>query len=420
VTARGVRLVAALVCLAIGGGSALADSGIPSAAATSAPSTVIVLAWDGVRHDYPDRTTLPGLARMEREGARASRITPPFPSTTFPSMVTLATGTYPDRHGIVDNEFRDTQRGDYVRAADPSWIEAEPLWIAAERQGVRSAVFFWVGSEQDWRGQGARFRKAPFDAGVDEATKVDQILAWLDLPPADRPRLIMAWWHGTDHVAHQKGPDHPDVAAQLVRQDRQLERLLAGIDERRAWGSTTLLVVSDHGMTAVEESVPVRARLAAAGIEAEVNAGGAVAHVFLADPSSADAAVRALQGLEGVAVYRRADLPAGLRLAHPNRVGDLVLTTVPPRTFAAAAFVESAASFAGGLLGWKRGMHGFDPSLPDMGGIFFALGRGVPHGARIGPVRAIDVAPTVAELLGIAPPADAEGEPIRFADGSPR
>src|SRR4029450_9472662 len=113
---------------------------------------------------------------MEREGARASRITPPFPSTTFPSMVTLATGTYPDRHGIVDNEFRDTQRGEYVRAADPIWIEAEPLWIAAERQGVPSAVFFWVGSEADWHGRGARHRKAPFDSDVPEDVKVDEIL----------------------------------------------------------------------------------------------------------------------------------------------------------------------------------------------------------------------------------------------------
>jgi predicted AlkP superfamily pyrophosphatase or phosphodiesterase len=385
---------------------------------TSAPSTVILLAWDGVRHDYPDRAELPGLARMERDGVRASRITPPFPSSTFPSMVTIATGTYPDRHGIVDNTFRDANRGPFDREADPSWIEAEPLWIAAERQGVRSAVFFWVGSEQDWRGQGARFRKAPFDGEVGEEEKVAQILAWLDLPPAERPRLIMAWWHGTDRVGHQKGPDHPDVAAALVQQDRQLERLLAGIDERGAWGSTTVVVVSDHGMTAVRESVAVAERLAAAGIEAEVIAGGAVAHVFLDEPSSADAAVRALEGLEGVAVHRRADVPAALRLAHPHRTGDLVLTVAPPRTFVAPGIAERAVSLASGLLGWERGMHGFDPALSDMGGIFFAVGNGVPRGERIDPVRAIDVAPTVAAILGIEPPLDAEGEPLPFARGS--
>jgi predicted AlkP superfamily pyrophosphatase or phosphodiesterase len=419
VASRGVGIVAALASVGLAA-IGLAGGDGPRPIASTPPATVILLAWDGVRHDYPDRTALPGLARMERDGVRARRITPPLPSSTFPSMVTLATGTYPDRHGIVDNEFRDRGRGRFVREADPSWIEAEPLWIAAERQGVPTAVFFWVGSERDWRGQGARFRKAPFDGGVGEDAKVAQILAWLDLPPAERPRLIMAWWHGADRVGHRKGPDHPDVARELAAQDRELERLLAGIDERGLWDTTTVLVVSDHGMTAVTESVPVEERLAAAGISAEVSAGGAVAHVFLADAASADAALRALEGLDGVAVYRQAEVPQRLRLAHPQRTGDLVLTVEPPRTFIAMGVAERSVALATGVLGWQRGMHGHDPAHPDMGGVFFAVGYGVPRGERIGPVRAIDVAPTVAALLGIEPPRDAEGQPITFARARPR
>jgi arylsulfatase A-like enzyme len=380
---------------------------------------VILLAWDGVRYDFPDRVRLAGLARMEREGVRAQRLVPPYPSSTFPSMVTLATGTYPDRHGIVDNHFHDRVRGEFSREADPSWIEAEPLWITAERQGVPSAVYFWVGSEADWRGRGARHKKAPFDSDVGEAAKVDEILGWLDLPPAERPRLIMAWWHGTDHVGHMKGPDHEDIASQLVAQDEELERLLAGIDARGLWDRTTVLVVSDHGMTRVDETVPVRATLTAAGVEAEVTPGAAIAHVFLADETKLDAAERALAALEGVTVHRRDRLPTGFRFAHPSRTGDLVLTVAPPRTFAMPGLGGAAWNHAGRLLGWERGMHGFDPDLPDMGGILFALGRGVPRGARIGEVRAIDVAPTAAVLLGIEPPSQAEGEPLRFASGEP-
>ena len=81
---------------------------------------------------------------------RAGRMRPVFPSNTFPNHVSLATGTYPDRHGILDNRFWDRQKGlyNYSRGADDSWLEAEPLWAAAERQGVRAATFFWVGSEQ--------------------------------------------------------------------------------------------------------------------------------------------------------------------------------------------------------------------------------------------------------------------------------
>ena len=84
--------------------------------------TVVVLSWDGVRHDYPDRTTLPNLARIARDGARAERLVPPFPSSTFPSHVTLATGARVDRHGIVANAFRDRTRGPFVYLNDASWI----------------------------------------------------------------------------------------------------------------------------------------------------------------------------------------------------------------------------------------------------------------------------------------------------------
>lgn len=422
--AIGLRFATLVAFLAVAAATyvraADATSSSPASVATAVPSpgedppaaaapTVILLAWDGVRHDYPERASLVGLARMEREGARAKCLVPPYPSSTFPSMVTLATGTYPDRHGIVDNHFYDRKRGAFSREPDPSWIEAEPLWIAAERQGVPSAVYFWVGSEADWHGRGARHRKAPFDSDVQEDVKVDEILGWLDLPVAERPRLVMAWWHGTDSVGHMRGPDHEDIASQLVAQDRELERLLAGIDARGLWDRTTVLVVSDHGMTRVDEEVPVAETLRSVGIEAEVTPGAAIAHVFLADPTQVDAAARALAALEGVTVFRRDGVPAELRFAHPQRTGDLVLTVAPPRTFTMPGLAA-----AGKLLGWERGMHGFHPSLPDMGGVFYAMGRGIPSGVRIDEARAIDVAPTAAALLGIDPPLQAEGRPIRF------
>ena len=64
------------------------------------------------------------------------------------------------------------------------------------------------------------------------------------------------------------------------------------------------------------------------------------------------------------------------------------------------------------LRGKSIGAHGFDPALPDMGAVFYALGRGVPRSAELGEVRAIDVAPTVAALLGINAPEESEGRPL--------
>jgi predicted AlkP superfamily pyrophosphatase or phosphodiesterase len=376
------------------------------------PATVIVLSWDGTRHDYAARANPPALERMAKSGARAERLIPVFPTSTFPNHVALATGAHADRHGIVANSFVDDARGEYRFPDDASWIDAEPLWAAAERQGVKAAVFFWVGSETDWRGRGASLRRTPFDGSVPEALKVDQILAWLDLPAAERPRLIMSWWHGCDGAGHAGGPNAEEISPQLERQDAELARLLKGLDARGAWAHTTLLIVSDHGMAEVSDWIDPIPALEDRGIPARLISGGGMGFVRLANPAQADAALAALAEVPHLRAYRSEELPAELRAYRRGRTAHLTLVTEPPYALAHPTAAESLAWKAGQLAGRVRGGHGYRPDHPDMGGIFYALGRGVPRGATLPPVRAIDVAPTVARLLGIDPPQSSEGEAL--------
>jgi predicted AlkP superfamily pyrophosphatase or phosphodiesterase len=389
-----------LLAIAVGG----------QAASTTDP-TVIVLSWDGLRHDYPDQANLPSMARIAQAGVRAGRLIPVFPANTFPGHVSLATGTYPDRHGIVDNHFIDRLKGTYRYAADADWLDAEPLWIAAERQGVPAATYFWVGSESDWRGQGTRYRMAPFDASRPEAAKVDQIVQWLRLPAEQRPRLIMSYWAGADRAGHRHGPDSPEVRAALVAQDAELGRLLAALDEDRAWSHTTLMLVSDHGMTETGRYLDLAGALRSAGVPARV-VGSAVAHVYLENPAQIAAAEVAARTLGKVKVYRGAALPDHYRLRHPTRTGDLVVMADPPYTLSRPAGFEGRLMTAMQALGSSFGTHGYDPALPDMGAVFMAMGRGIPAGLTLGEVRQIDVAATVARLLGIEPPLQSEGLPI--------
>jgi predicted AlkP superfamily pyrophosphatase or phosphodiesterase len=381
------------------------------ARADDAP-VVIVLSWDGTRWDYPARASLPALERMARDGAHAQRLTPVFPSSTFPNHVSLATGTYVDRHGIIENSFTDRQGHAFDYGNDARWIEAEPLWAAAERQGVHAAVFFWVGAESPWRGRGAMYVRAPFDSRVSEHEKVGQILAWLDLPPGRRPQLVMSWWHGCDSVGHEQGPSSPQIAAQLTRQDEALGELLAGLDARNAWSHTTLLIASDHGMAEIHGTVDAAAALRAAGVRARVAVSGGEGQVYLADAGQREAALAALARLEGLTAYANESLPARLRSVFPGRSGDITLLAAPPWMLGRARFAEGMRAWWSRVRGHGMGAHGFDPALPEMGAIFYALGRGVPPGAQLGEVRAIDVAPTAAALLGIAPPAQSEGRAL--------
>ena len=205
----GIKPKLLLTTLAVIAG--LATGSAVVAGESSLKPIVIVLSWDGMRHDYDSRGHFPGLARMATQGVKAQRLRAVVPSNTFPGHVSMATGTYPDRHGIVDNRFFDRERGQYSYSSDADWLQAEPLWIAAERQGVPAATYFWVGSESAWHGQRTRYRIAPFDGARPEALKVEQILAWLELPEETRPRHSRTPGHGCPRLpAHQRDRDtHP-------------------------------------------------------------------------------------------------------------------------------------------------------------------------------------------------------------------
>ena len=373
---------------------------------------VVVISMDGVRHDYPARDGLPAFARLLKEGAHASRLTPVYPSNTFPGHVSMATGTYPDVHGIIDNSFVDSKRGRYSMSGDASWLLAEPLWITSTRQGITTATYFWVGSETDWQGQKPRYRMAPFDGRRSESEKVRQILEWLALPEASRPRLIMSYFAGTDHVAHRFGPDSTNVQDQLITQDAALGTLLVGIDMLGLWPALTLILVSDHGMTPMGAYIDLRGALDSAGIEAEIT-GSTVAHVHLEDFAQLAAARAALTSLKNVEV-RSGEESKTLRIAPTSRMGDLVVMTQPPFTFSSAAGVEGVAEDVLSFFGWDFGGHGYAPEHPDMGAIFLAKGRGVAAGRSLDVVHQIDVAPTVAAFLKIEPPAQSEGRVIEL------
>jgi predicted AlkP superfamily pyrophosphatase or phosphodiesterase len=284
--------------------------------------------------------------------------------------------------------------------------------VTAERQSVRAAVFFWVGSDTDWHGVGATYRRTPFDEAVPESEKVDQILAWLDLPEDRAPSLILSWWQGCDGVGHKWGPENRRISGQLAQQDRELARLLDGLDAREAWSTTTVVLVSDHGMVEVDRAIDLKSLFEKSGLRAEVINGGGMAHLYLERPADRERVLELLGELPGVRAYAGESLPEHLRAYHPRRSGDVIAVAEPPHLFERLRGWDRFKVSTWRTLRGPTGAHGFDPELPEMGALFRAMGRGVPAGVRIGPQRAVDVAPTVARLLGIDPPRHAEGRPI--------
>jgi arylsulfatase A-like enzyme len=395
-----------------------------AAAAAAAPSTVILVSLDGTRP--ADVADLPLFRRIAERGAAASGLVPVFPANTFPNHATFVTGVEPDRHGIVNNVFRDPERGLHRYADDPSWLQAEPLWSLLARAGIPSASYHWVGSEGAWRdGFGPRHWER-FDARVPAQRKIDRILAWLDLTdPADRPRFVTSWLRGADATGHRLGPGTDESAQAMREQEAALTKLVAGLEARGLLASTTLLLVSDHGMARVERSVDLEQALARAGVRANVIGGGGFATVRLGRgagqrrpeqrQASVERAVDVARAL-GLEAFARGQTPPEWPTANP-RFGDVVVVAPVGTAIVDGSRALAAPAAALGL--GLEGTHGHRPEAPEMAGILFALGRGVAPGARPGRVRALDVAPTVLALLGQPQPAALTGTPIPLDAAKP-
>ena len=381
--------------LVLGLALALAACGasLPPLEAPASHYALVIVSLDGMRHDYPVRGDAPAFARMAREGAMADRLIPPFPSQTFPGHATLATGVSAQRHGIVNNRFKDRVMGAFNYGEEASWYDAMPLWVHATRSGVRTHVFHWVGSKGPWQGTSPALAPA-FDKGIDDDDKVDAILGWLrgKTPPG----LVMSYFFGCDKAGHRDGPDAASVRDCVVETDARIGRLLDGMAALPY--PHTLVVVSDHGMTKALGSINLYRPFETLDFGVEIVPSGPIAHVFVA-PKNRAATLAFAATLPHVTAWAQEDVPAELAYRHPTRTGDVVLQAEQGWHFSARSDIAD-------------GNHGHDPWAPDMGAIFYAWGAGIEPGARVQTPRAVDVVPTACRLLGIPIPEGLDGRPL--------
>jgi hypothetical protein len=380
---------------------------------------------------------------------RAAPITPIDGGVTAASMATLFTGASPDRHGLVGNVYREGFAGE-ERDAFAYRMLAEPLWEAAERQGRRVATlnvrlpgYAHDGVEASWTqrpeaGAGRHDADPPefgreLDEKVGSPPGPADLAALLGgtLPPDAFADSVERWaLHRRSDILHvlRHGAfdlmivDENVVDAMLHpftgRDERQVQRALRLADETIAAVmnalpiETVLVVVSPYGMAPVQSAVPLGQILLVAGFAVEgpraairIAAYGPVAHFYLApgiESASVARALREARGKDGTPllerVERRGAAPT-LPLFHTVRGGDVV-ALARSGTVLAAASTPVAPRFPGD--------HGHAADSAGARGFFFAYQRGralsLPK-----TVRDIDVAPTVASLLGIVSPAASQG-----------
>ena len=363
---------------------------------------VVLVSLDGFRWDYAKRDGAKNLLVLGRRGVWAPEgMIPSFPSLTFPNHFTIVTGLYPEHHGLVANNFYDETKharyaiADAKQVQDGSWYSGVPLWSLAESQGMRAACLFWPGSEAEIAGHRPSWY-AIFDnktQATDEVEKarIDDAVALLKMPEADRPHFITIYYSEPDHEGHRHGPDAPETKVAVLKMDAMIGRLKKALDATRL--PIDLVVVSDHGM-------------------AEVDGGWLTLDEF-ADLSNFETVGQLLYGKteeDRVRVYnklkqassefiayRRKDVPAGLQYDQNPRSGDPVVIATGP--YAIRAHKPPADRPDNPP---DPGAHGYDPGrMPEMKASFFAAGPDIVHGVTVKPFKNVNLYPWIAHMLGL-------------------
>lgn len=369
---------------------------------------LILVSFDGFRHDYVEKFDLVNFRRFIRKGASAEALVPAFPSKTFPNHYSTVTGLYPGTHGLVDNAFYDPQLKttytmyDRNKVIDPVFYGGEPIWRLARKAGIKSASYFWVGSEVKDKDLRPDYYYE-YDGSVRSRERIEKVISWLSLPEPDRPHLITLYFSSPDLEAHLHGPSAGKTRDAVLQADSLLGYLMKRVSEVKL--PVNVLLTSDHGLTDIvvnndtyvylDQFIPVK------NASYRVVNGGTQAHIYTRDESQTDSLYAILRASDSrLKVYRKGSLPPEWHYNH-RRVGDILIVANHPHYL--------RDSFGGylrdGKPGSVRGVHGYDPcQVPDMQGIFFAQGPNIKKGIRLKALRNIDLYPLMARILNLTPP----------------
>ena len=364
---------------------------------TTSEQTVVLISIDGFRHDYIELHGAPNIAGIAKQGVRSEGLIPVYPSKTFPNHLSIVTGQYPSNHGIVDNNFYDTERKQHYRMGDgvkdSSWLTTMPIWNLAEFQGVKAATFFWPESEARINGRTASYFYK-YSTPTPDRQRVDQIIQWLTLPKAARPRLVTGYFSVVDTIGHRFGPEAPQVGKAVAHVDKLIgelwQRLQTEVDE-----PVNLILVSDHGMSQIKADAMIDYTTFAIDDELFEVVNGATRLMIYAHehttPEQIHSLKQQLQAANNGQYWLETDRQLQqLGVIPTARTPAIVLGTKAPAIFTSRPPENRK----------DGGTHGYHSSR-DMDGIFIAAGPAINEKTPLKRISNIHIYPFMAQLLGL-------------------
>ncbi len=370
--------------------------------------TVIIISMDGFRYDYLDLVETPAFDAMIESGVKAESLIPAFPSKTFPNHYSQVTGLYPENHDLISNTIYDPQDETWFRLGTPAvaeskWYGGEPIWVTAALQNKITASFFWVGTEAKIKGLQPTYWK-PFDGSIPNNERVAQVLAWLDLPKAERPQFISLYMSDTDNAGHGGGPGSGVVANAVAEMDLVLKLLMDGLANRKLTNQVDVIIVSDHGMSQLSRDRMIF-------IDDYINLGDVTmvdwspVGMIIPNEGKEEAIYEALVDKNDyMRVYRKGELPDYLHYNENRLIPPIICIADDGWSITSKDFFNSRpTAFTGGT-------HGYDFEEKSMHGIFMAKGPHFKENIIGPPFQNIHLYELMCQILEITPAVN-DGDP---------
>jgi len=435
----------------------------PVAHARDGTPAVLLISVDGLDPKYVIDASrhgvqVPTLAQFLTKGAYSTGVVNVTPTLTYPNHTSVITGVGPTEHGIRGNTVFDPE-GHEQGAWNwyGSQIRVPTLWDAAKSGGLTTASVLWPVSvahpaidynmPEYWRTKKRasdshllhavstpRGFLATVENGADgffdgtanpQEWSQDERLTNIALAmiAQGRPQLLSIHLTSLDSAQHKLGPlPTNDLSKRTLEQtDAMIGRLIEA--QRAVYPDTTVVVVSDHGFHPVDATINLNAAFANAGL-IQLDAEGKLASWKAYAWSSGGSASVVLKDKDDGATRNAVDaILTALEQDPRNGISSILRgsAAVDEGALEDASFLVDAKggyAMGGALTGdvvrqqaKTTGAHGYRNTHPEMHSSFFVMGPGVVAGKNLGRLDIRQIAPTLAQVLGVSLPT-AKHEPI--------
>ena len=360
---------------------------------------VLLISFDGFRADYIDWYDTPNFDQIKLNGVKAKSLKPLFPTKTFPNHYSIATGMYVENHGLIGNQFFDKKLNEFYQTKDREKVEdkrfygGEPIWSTAEKQGLKTASYFWVGSEAQAGGHYPSIWKK-YDQKQSFDARIDSVIKWFEKPIKNRPRLVLLYFHEPDNTGQKYGPRSKENKLMVESVDRTIGNILNKLKTLTIYKKLNVILVSDHGMTEIDKTKKIVLSKYIDTKKIKMEGSGAYTLLYSDENNEIEKSYLKLKQLSNIDVYKKENIPDKWRFKRHHRIKDILIV-------AKEGWTILKDNLEGSYYFYSKAAHGYDNDLQSMQAIFFAQGPAFKKDYTISSINNIDIYPLIAHILNI-------------------